>query len=80
MSRGPFPPPADFAQTGTPRLTPLSHTRPAANDEAVRRVFGGNAFHAETTAERLARRRSRARRFFRALAAFLLSSSPWSGR
>lgn len=68
---------ADFGLTSTPRLAPLRHTAPAANDDAVRRVLQGNAFHAESAAERLARRRRRSRRFFRALVAFLMSASPW---
>jgi hypothetical protein len=68
---------ADFGVTSTPRLAPLRHTAPAANDDAVRRVLQGNAFHAECAADRLVRRRSRSRRFFRALLAFLLGASPW---
>lgn len=80
MSRRPRPMHADLGHDGTPRLAPLRHTAPAANDDAVRRVLVGNAFHAETSAERLARRRRRSRRFFRALLGFLLSSSPWGGR
>ena len=75
MSRRPQPMHPDFGHDGMPRLAPLRHTAPAANDDAVRRVLQGNAFHAESTADKLARRRSRSRRFFRALVAFLLSSS-----
>lgn len=75
MNRPRLPEHADFGHDGTPRLAPLRHTAPAANEDNVWRVLQGNAFHAETAADKLARRRSRSRRFFRALVAFLLSSS-----